>query len=82
MLIRASSQFEELSIGIQKETEEIKITSDIVALPEIKAKKNDVLEKDVQYYSSKVEDIYTEFLKEFTNDIFTSNLNLLQQLQG
>ena len=46
-------------------------------LPEIKAKKNTVLEKDVQYYSSKVEEIYTEFVKEFTNDIFTSNLNLL-----
>ena len=77
MLIRASSQFEELSIGIQKETDEVNIKSDKTVLPEIRAKKNDVLEKEVQYYNSKVEEIYTEFVKEFTNDIFASNLTLL-----
>ena len=77
ILIRASSQFEELSIGIQKEAEEINISSDKTELPEIKAKKNAVLEKDVQYYSSKIEEIYEEVLKDFTNDIFASNLNLL-----
>ncbi|MDP2366559.1 MAG: hypothetical protein Q8M94_22620, partial [Ignavibacteria bacterium] len=77
MLIRASSQFEELSIGIQKETDDVNIESGKTVLHEIRAKKNDVLEKDVQYYSSKVEEIYTEFVKEFTNDIFASSLTLL-----
>ena len=74
MLIRASSQFEELGIGIQKEDDEIEITSDKSDLPEIKAKKNTVLEKDVQYYSSKVEEVYTEFVKELSNEIFSSSL--------
>ncbi len=74
MLIRASSQFEEISIGIQKEDGEIEIKSDRPELPELKAKKNTVLEKDVQYFSSKVEEVYTEFVKELSNDIFSSIL--------
>lgn len=77
MLIRASSQFEELSIGIQKETEEFDTKVETIVLPEIKAKKNDVLEKDIKYYNTRVEEIFNEFLKEFTNDVLSTNLGLL-----
>lgn len=74
MLIRASSHFEELNIGIQKEDDEIEITSQKPDLPELKARKNTVLEKDVEFFSSKVEEVYTEFVKELSNEIFSSSL--------
>lgn len=78
LLVRASSKFEELSIGIQRETDEIPLATEQAVLPEIRAQKNDVLEKEVKYYNSKVEEIYSHFISEFSNDIFSSNLNLLQ----
>ena len=76
MLIRASSQFEEISIGIQKEYEEVSIVTDKTVLPELKAKKNDTLESDVRFYSSKAEAVFTEFVKEFSNNAFSSTFIL------
>jgi amino acid transporter len=77
MLIRASSQFEEFNIGIQRDTDEAVTKIENEVLPDIKAKKNDVLEKDIQYYSSKVENIFNLFVADFTKDIFSPHLDLL-----
>lgn len=78
MLIRASSQFEELSIGFQKESSDVSLASIKTVLPEIRARKNDVLEKEVKYYNSKVEEIYSDFVRDFSIDVFRSNLTVFQ----